>query len=78
MERQHLPVFDAVSPGDLCRVVIEATVEAIESLPGEDVGTVRSTVLARAKSPPKMVEGAWYVDCVGVGLVPAGRVKRIV
>lgn len=74
--RQPLPgVLPAVERGDRVRVTIEATVDAVESIPGEDVGRVRATVLTRAKDAPRLIDGAWWVECADVGMVPASRVE---
>lgn len=74
--RQPLPgALPTVERGDRVRVTIEAHVEAVESIPGEDVGRVRATVLTRAKDAPRMIDGAWLVECSDVGMVPACAVE---
>lgn len=76
--RQPLPGLIAdVTPGDRVRVTTEVVVERVEDLPGEETGMVRQVTTAYAKSAARMIDGAWWVEVTGIGLVPATRVRRI-
>lgn len=78
VQRQPLPgLISDVTPGDRVRVTVEVVVEAVESVPGEEVGMVRQVTTAYAKSAARMIDGAWWVEVTGIGMVPATRVSRI-
>lgn len=70
----HLPlpgVLD-IGPSDRVRVTV---LEPAEMDPG-DGERAAATVLTWAKGRPQLIDGAWMVPVVGIGLVSAGQVRK--